>query len=78
MTAIFFTGLDNSCAAAILAQTVRHLVTASPSKNNLTLPVVASITETVVCTTGISLPALLGTTVPNLTIVGPPLDARAI
>jgi len=36
------------------------------------------ITETVVCTTEISLPALLGTTVPNLTIVGPSFEARAI
>ena len=78
MTAIFLTGFANSFAAAMLAHTVRHLVTASPSKNNLILPVIASITETVVCTTEISLPALLGTTVPNLTIVRPSFEARAI
>lgn len=62
----------------MLALTVRHLVTDSPSRNNLTLPVCASITETIVCTTGIFRLELLGTTVPNLTIVGPSLEALAM
>ncbi len=62
----------------MLAATVRHFVIASPSKNVVALPVLASINATVVWTTGSETFAFAGTTLPNFTIVGPDFDARAI